>query len=744
MADTTYRTGHWLGIVRSGAVIVLEAGTDPAAVGKLWEYLGGTTPTIHGVLSAVTEIFGTDLTGMPPFGILVASDRLHVILRGGMSLAVETGGAQDGVSGRDVTTWSERSLALPDSLVLTLDGGLPEEGAAPGLPVGEAVVLMSELRRGVPAGTGAVSGSDEGAPIQAANDAGPDEAALAVAVAPTGMDSAAPEASAVPPLDAALPGTPFGSPAGGLGSVAAAGLAEPTGDREAVGDEADAVRGTGAADDAGDEEAGDEPVDGIDSLDHAAVGVEGAGAHPDDDDYAGFAMAADAEWSAELDEPSGSDHPAIHDETDGLHDDFRVEADEPHGDVHDAVTDAGTWGGHDDVQLESGAGDVRGSESTAAFDDAAGPAGGAPANEDSLLGATEPHSVEDEAGRYDGNGHDVPKDARGPVAANIPPQPQLPPAIGRPSVEQPGGEQPAAGSEWEEQEAQDGAVAGGDAPGGDALGGETAPGGEASGGEAPGGKAAPAWQPPSSLLTDPVPGGDGSAERAPAASQTAADNSDGTAHGTNDHDFNDTDADGSVESELDGRTVMANEFTGSDGSGSGAENGASGAGAGPATAPLESRPATGPMVLARLCPAGHANPPSRSHCSDCGAAIDSEPREVGRPRLGRMHISTGEVLDLDHSLVIGRHPSVSRVLGGVMPRLVQVDSGKGDISRSHVEVRLEGWDVLLVDLEATNGTVLVREGQVPRRLDQGEQVLLRNGDIADLGDGVSLVFEGLL
>lgn len=158
----------------------------------------------------------------------------------------------------------------------------------------------------------------------------------------------------------------------------------------------------------------------------------------------------------------------------------------------------------------------------------------------------------------------------------------------------------------------------------------------------------------------------------------------------------------------------------------------------------QARPSTGPMVLARLCPQGHANPPSRALCSDCGAAINSEPREVGRPRLGRMHVSTGEVLDLDHSLIIGRQPSVSRVQGGVMPRLVQVHSASGDISRSHVEVRLDGWEVLLVDLQATNGTVLVREGQAPRRLGQGEQAILLNGDIAELGDGVSLLFEGLL
>lgn len=159
---------------------------------------------------------------------------------------------------------------------------------------------------------------------------------------------------------------------------------------------------------------------------------------------------------------------------------------------------------------------------------------------------------------------------------------------------------------------------------------------------------------------------------------------------------------------------------------------------------LASRPPTGPMVLARVCPNGHANPPSLPICGRCNAAELSEPREVGRPRLGRMHISNGEVIDLDHSLIIGRQPSVSRVLGEAMPRLVQVKSGNGDISRSHVEVRPDGWDVLLVDLKATNGTVLVREGQAPRRLSQGEEAILINGDIAELGDGVSLLFDGLL
>ncbi|HYH77415.1 MAG TPA: FHA domain-containing protein [Arthrobacter sp.] len=152
----------------------------------------------------------------------------------------------------------------------------------------------------------------------------------------------------------------------------------------------------------------------------------------------------------------------------------------------------------------------------------------------------------------------------------------------------------------------------------------------------------------------------------------------------------------------------------------------------------------GPMVLARVCGQGHANPPTHAQCAACGQPLPADAVRVSRPRLGRMRVSSGELVDLDQSLVIGRQPSVSRVQGGGMPRLVQVASPGGDISRSHVEVRLEGWHVMLCDLKATNGTVLVREGQPPRRLAQNEMAILLDGDIADLGDGISLRFEEIL
>jgi FHA domain len=185
-------------------------------------------------------------------------------------------------------------------------------------------------------------------------------------------------------------------------------------------------------------------------------------------------------------------------------------------------------------------------------------------------------------------------------------------------------------------------------------------------------------------------------------------------------------ANAAFDTDHDGQTVMKSSIK---------------APAGPAAAMAPGDTSAGPTVLARVCSQGHANPPTRPQCAACGAALHPDAVQVPRPRLGRVRLSTGDLLDLDQSLVIGRQPSVSRVQGGIMPRLVQVPSPEGDISRSHVEVRLEGWHVMLCDLKATNGTVLVREGQPPRRLAQNEMAILLDGDIAELGDNISLRFE---
>lgn len=176
----------------------------------------------------------------------------------------------------------------------------------------------------------------------------------------------------------------------------------------------------------------------------------------------------------------------------------------------------------------------------------------------------------------------------------------------------------------------------------------------------------------------------------------------------------------------DGDTIMSSEL----------------ANAAPPPAP-DGRPITAPTVLARTCPVGHANPPTRSVCALCGQPLGEDPQPVPRPALGRAVFSTGQVEPLDKNMVIGRQPSVARTPGSVMPRMVQVPSGGGDISRSHAEIRLEGWHVMLRDLNSTNGTVMVRDGQLPHRLGQGEAVIVLDGDVAELGDGVWVRFEGL-
>ncbi|MGO4454144.1 FHA domain-containing protein [Arthrobacter sp. RAF14] len=180
----------------------------------------------------------------------------------------------------------------------------------------------------------------------------------------------------------------------------------------------------------------------------------------------------------------------------------------------------------------------------------------------------------------------------------------------------------------------------------------------------------------------------------------------------------------------DGHTVFRSELPGAAGPGA------------PQAAPAVP-PANGPRVLARMCPRGHANPPTRTHCMSCEEAISGDAASVPRPALGRLRLPSGETVLLDRNVILGRQPSVSRVSGGDMPHLVQLDSPKRDISRSHAEVRLEGWNVVLCDLNSSNGTVLLREGQSPRRLGQSETALVLSGDVAELGDQVYVVFEDL-
>ena len=121
------------------------------------------------------------------------------------------------------------------------------------------------------------------------------------------------------------------------------------------------------------------------------------------------------------------------------------------------------------------------------------------------------------------------------------------------------------------------------------------------------------------------------------------------------------------------------------------------------------------------------------------AAPVADPGVAGS--LGRVLLSTGERYELDRPIIIGRRPRVNRVQADQVPVLVTVASPEQDISRNHLEVRLEGRHVLVVDLATTNGSVLHRDGSPPLRLGPNEPVLVLSGDVVDLGEGINVTFE---
>ncbi|TAJ48216.1 MAG: FHA domain-containing protein [Herbiconiux sp.] len=115
--------------------------------------------------------------------------------------------------------------------------------------------------------------------------------------------------------------------------------------------------------------------------------------------------------------------------------------------------------------------------------------------------------------------------------------------------------------------------------------------------------------------------------------------------------------------------------------------------------------------------------------------------ELPASALGRIVLSTGETHPLDRPVIIGRRPRANRVQADQVPVLVAVASPEQDISRNHLEIRLEGRHVLIVDLDTTNGSVLHRDGTPPLRLGPNEPVLALSGDVVDIGDGITVLFE---
>jgi FHA domain len=149
-----------------------------------------------------------------------------------------------------------------------------------------------------------------------------------------------------------------------------------------------------------------------------------------------------------------------------------------------------------------------------------------------------------------------------------------------------------------------------------------------------------------------------------------------------------------------------------------------------------------PVVKAIPCPSGHPNPPLSTSCRVCAAALPAAtPVTVPRPILGTLRLSTGAAIPLDRGAIFGRNPDADGFGDGERPHIVQVPSPGKDISRNHVEVKLDGWHVLVSDLGSTNGTIVTVPGHAPQRLHPNEAMPIAPGTVVNLADEVSFVYE---
>jgi hypothetical protein len=149
----------------------------------------------------------------------------------------------------------------------------------------------------------------------------------------------------------------------------------------------------------------------------------------------------------------------------------------------------------------------------------------------------------------------------------------------------------------------------------------------------------------------------------------------------------------------------------------------------------------GPTVHALLCPDSHVNPPTSSACRQCGVPLPpQDPVTILRPVLGVLRLSTGDVITLDRGVVMGRSPR-TEFRGAERPHVVKLPSGDGEVSRTHLEVGLDGWHVLVTDLHSTNGTIVVLPGRDPARLRPGEPMPIQPGTLVIVAVDIDFRYE---
>ena len=113
---------------------------------------------------------------------------------------------------------------------------------------------------------------------------------------------------------------------------------------------------------------------------------------------------------------------------------------------------------------------------------------------------------------------------------------------------------------------------------------------------------------------------------------------------------------------------------------------------------------------------------------------------MDRPLLGGLRLPTGEVVPLDRGVILGRKPAPAE--GSTdWPHLVHLPSDHSFVSRRHLQIELDGWDVVARDLESRGGTTIAPPGRDPQGMRPGEAYVLEPGTVLDMAHVYAVRFE---
>ncbi len=144
----------------------------------------------------------------------------------------------------------------------------------------------------------------------------------------------------------------------------------------------------------------------------------------------------------------------------------------------------------------------------------------------------------------------------------------------------------------------------------------------------------------------------------------------------------------------------------------------------------EIRGVTTGLVEALLCANGHSNPPQHLICRLCAVEIDPDSVVdlIAQPSVGHLRFADGTVVEVDGPRVIGRKPVSTD--GACHPVVID----HAEVSRTHVQLAVEGWAVLVTDLGSRNGTwVIPPSDPTPIKLGADVPYLLEHGTTVHLG-----------